>query len=154
MKDEKPLFSIVIPTYNYADSLPRALESILQQPGKDYEVLVVDDGSTDNTKAVIENLISSYPDRFNAVSRENSGPAATRNYGIHHTSGDWLIFLDADDELMPDTLAELRKFITDYKTVRLIVGGHMVAESDGSERYRGVKALCPRMPRLVLSVIC
>ena len=141
MKTEERLFSVVIPAYNYAESLSRALESVLLQPGNDYEVLIVDDGSTDDTSAVIERLKTLYPARFNAVSRENSGPAAVRNYGISNTTGEWLIFLDADDELMPDALAELRRFIAGHESVRLIVGGHMVADTDGSERYRGVKAL-------------
>ena len=111
------------------------------QPGNDYEVLIVDDGSTDDTSAVIERLKTLYPARFNAVSRENSGPAAVRNYGISNTTGEWLIFLDADDELMPDALDEMRRFIAGHESVRFIIGGHMVADADGSERYRGVKAL-------------
>ncbi|WP_211828585.1 glycosyltransferase family 2 protein [Kistimonas asteriae] len=141
MKTEKCLFSVVIPAYNYADSLPRALESVLQQSGNDYEVLIVDDGSTDNTRDVIDHLRSTYPGRFDAVTRENSGPAAVRNFGINNTTGEWLIFLDADDELMPDALDNLRRFISEHDTVRIIVGGHMVADADGSERYRGVKTL-------------
>ena len=142
MKTGDCLFSVVIPAHNYADTLPRALESVLRQPGNDYEVLVVDDGSTDATKEVIDRLKIAYPSRFEAVTRENAGLAATRNYGIDHTAGPWLIFLDADDELMPDALAEFRRFIVAHETVRLVTGGHIASEVvDGSERYHGAKPL-------------
>ncbi|MCK5894325.1 MAG: glycosyltransferase family 2 protein [Endozoicomonadaceae bacterium] len=141
MKPDKLLFSIVIPAYNYAGSLARALKSVLEQVGNDYEVLMVDDGSTDNTSAVISRLLQTYPERFRTVTRSNAGSAATRNYGIENTTGEWLIFLDADDELMPDALSELRRFIEQHSAVKLVVGGHRVVESDGRERYRGIRCL-------------
>lgn len=141
MKPDKLLFSIVIPTYNYAGSLGRALKSVLEHAGNDYEVLIVDDGSTDNTRAVISRLLQTYPKRFRTATRSNAGPAATRNYGIENTTGEWLIFLDADDELMPDALRELRRFIEKNAAVRLVIGGHRVVEHDGRERYRGIRCL-------------
>lgn len=141
MKSGNPLFSVIIPAYNYADSLARALESVLGQAGNDYEVLIVDDGSTDNTSAVIERLLDTYPKRFRAVTRSNAGPAATRNYGIEKTTGEWLIFLDADDELMPDALNELRRFIEQNSGIKLVIGGHVSVSSDGRECYRGAQCL-------------
>lgn len=79
MKSGKPLFSVIIPAYNYAGSLARALESVLGQAGNDYEVLVVDDGSTDNTSAVIERLLDTYPKRFRTITQSNAGVAVARN---------------------------------------------------------------------------
>ena len=141
MNLEKKLFSIVIPTYNYAETLARAVESALKQSGDDYEILVVDDGSTDKTLSIIKNLHNTYPGRFRSVSKANSGVAAARNYGVDHTTGDWLIFLDADDELMPDALSELRQCITENSIVKLIIGGHISIESNGKVRYRSVNPI-------------
>ncbi|MGI2027309.1 glycosyltransferase family 2 protein [Endozoicomonas acroporae] len=140
MSNANPFFSIVIPVYNYAHSLARAVDSVLVQGGDDYEVLVVNDGSTDNTDMVLNALHQKYHDRFHSVSRSNHGLAATRNYGIDHTSGEWLIFLDSDDELAPDALATLRSTIKKSPKVRMVVGGHISVAEDGSSCYRGVKA--------------
>ena len=134
------LFSIIIPAYNYALTLPRALASVLVQKSDDVEILVINDGSTDDTEAVLARLHQQYPNQFRSVKRSNHGPAATRNYGIAHTTGHWLIFLDSDDELVPENLAILREKIGAQPDVRLIVGGHMAVEPDGCERYRGVDA--------------
>ncbi len=137
--NKKPLFSVVIPAYNYAATLPRALLSVIEQSGDDYEVLVINDGSTDNTENVLKEMELKHPEEFTWVTRENRGPAATRNYGIDSTSGDWLIFLDADDDFMPDALHHFREKIKNNSVTRMIIGGHLSVEPDGEERYRKVK---------------
>jgi glycosyltransferase involved in cell wall biosynthesis len=94
--------SIVIPTYNRADILPRALESVLSQTVSDFEVIVVDDGSTDNTEAVV----NSYDDpRLRYVrSEERKGANAARNAGIDAAEADIVSFLDSDDTFHPQHL--------------------------------------------------
>ena len=91
--------SVIIPSYNAAKYLPEALESILNQTRKADEIILIDDGSTDNT----EQLISSYPEVI-YFKQENSGTAAALNEGIKKSSGDILAFLDADDIWMPDKI--------------------------------------------------
>ncbi|WP_281645898.1 glycosyltransferase family 2 protein [Parendozoicomonas sp. Alg238-R29] len=140
MAHPKTLFSVIIPAYNYGKTLGRALESVLCQSGSDYEVLVINDGSTDNTEVVLDELHAVYPGRFRSVSRSNCGLAATRNYGIHHTGGEWLIFLDSDDELDSEALSNLRSTIEANPHARMVVGGHMSVSENGSSRYRGVNA--------------
>jgi glycosyltransferase involved in cell wall biosynthesis len=100
---DKPLFSIVIPTYNRADRLKKALESLVAQTYKNFEVIVCDDGSTDNTGEVI----NSFTDKLtiNYIWEENwGGPARPRNNGIKASKGDWICFLDSDDFCYPEKL--------------------------------------------------
>ena len=100
---EKPLISIIIPTYNRAHIIPETLDSILAQTYTNWECIVVDDGSTDNTKAVIENYIKR-DNRFHYYKRpdeKQKGPCSCRNYGFEKSSGQFINFFDSDDLLKP-----------------------------------------------------
>ncbi len=96
---DKPPVSVVIPVYNGERYLAEAIESVLAQTYRSFEVTVVDDGSTDQTR----NIIKSYPE-LNYLYQANSGPAAAKNTGIRTAQGEFLSFLDADDIWMPDKL--------------------------------------------------
>ncbi len=119
---QPPLFSIVIPTYNYATEVPRAIRSVLKQSGNDWELIVVNDGSTDNTIDVLEELKKN--SSFRIFNQKNSGPAATRNKGISLSSGQYLIFLDADDEMSENALQHFRENICSQPDVGVFIGGH------------------------------
>jgi len=95
--------AIIIPCYNYGRFLGDAIESALAQTVQPAEILVVDDGSTDNTAAVA----SQYEPLLRYVYQENAGPSSARNYGIRITQSQWLLFLDADDILDPQAIQEL-----------------------------------------------
>jgi hypothetical protein len=96
-----PKFSIVIPLYNKGRLVERAIESILRQSVDDWELIVVDDGSSDEGPA----LVAKHTDpRVQLVRQDNQGPGAARNKGIALASGQWIAFLDADDEWLPDHL--------------------------------------------------
>jgi len=95
-----PLFSIIIPTYNRRELLLQALASVWMQTFTDYEVLVVDDGSTDGTWEELQALGS----RVCALHQQNAGPGAARNLGAQHATGDYLALLDSDDLWFPWTL--------------------------------------------------
>ena len=97
----KPLISVIIPLYNKEDCILKTLESITTQDFEDYEIVVVDDGSKDNSVALIENL---HNDKINIYQKSNGGPASARNYGVDHSKGKWGLFLDADDTLEPGAL--------------------------------------------------
>jgi glycosyltransferase involved in cell wall biosynthesis len=90
--------SVVIPAYNHARWLPECIESALNQTLKAHEVVVVDDGSQDNTREVA----SRYPVKY--VHQENAGISAARNTGLRQSTGDWIAFLDADDYWLPGKL--------------------------------------------------
>lgn len=133
-----PLFSVVIPTYNYAHTLTRAVESVLSQAGDDYELIVVNDGSSDNTDQVVQALQKQYPGRISYHPQDNAGLAATRNRGMEVSTGHYLVFLDADDALTESALDHLRLAINQHPYVGIVIGGHIAVstERDGHpERY-------------------
>ncbi len=92
------LVSVIIPTYNRASVILRAVESVLNQTYRDLECIVVDDGSTDNTLDILNTLSDS---RLKIIKSENRGVSAARNLGFHHSNGQWIALLDSDDEWLP-----------------------------------------------------
>ena len=92
--------SVIIPTYNRKNTLPRAVESVLNQTHKPIEIIVVDDGSTDGTKEWFSEM---YP-LVHYIYQVNSGVSSARNTGINSARGDWIALLDSDDEWLPDKL--------------------------------------------------
>ena len=96
-----PFFSIIIPTFNRAHILKRAIDSIFSQSFIEYEIVIVDDGSTDNTQEVITAIKS---DNLKYVLQQNKGVCAARNAGVAISNGSYLIFLDSDDTLKEEAL--------------------------------------------------
>lgn len=99
----KPLISVIIPTYQHASSLPACLDSIFHQDYKNIEIIVVDDGSTDNTQDVLAN----FKDRIKIIKQENQGSNPARNRGWKEAKGEYLIFCDADVVMKPDMIEKL-----------------------------------------------
>lgn len=97
---ESKLFSIVIPAYNREKTIERSINSALNQTYDNVEVIVVDDGSVDNTKEVVNKYIP----RIKYIYQENSGAQRARNNGLLHAKGEFILFLDSDDELLPECL--------------------------------------------------
>lgn len=98
-----PSVSVVIATYNRARFLPETIESVLTQRFQDFEIIVVDDGSTDETQQVLKG----YGDKIRSLHQENRGPSAARNLGIHQARGKWIAIQDSDDLSTPDHLEVL-----------------------------------------------
>ncbi|MCH8012521.1 MAG: glycosyltransferase [Candidatus Marinimicrobia bacterium] len=113
-----PFFSVVIPTYNCAKFLKRALTSVFSQTYQNFEVIVVDNSSTDNT----ENVIKSFAEnRMNVIEVNNNGIIAySRNKGIKNAKGDWIAFLDSDDVWKPNKLEKVRDVIDHNSEVILV----------------------------------
>ena len=111
-ESESPFISVIIPTYNRAHELKRAVSSVLNQDYPHFDLWVIDDGSTDNTLEVIEDFKKNHsskkggakPPKIHYIKTENRGGAA-RNTGIHHSKGRWCAFLDSDDEWLKDKLS-------------------------------------------------
>lgn len=123
--------SVVIPAYNYGETLPRAAESVLRQLDEHAELIIIDDGSTDNTAVVMAALEQAYPGQFRAIRQVNAGLAAVRNRGIDEARGAYLVFLDADDEMVDGALALLLRHIAENPDSRLIIGGHISVYANG-----------------------
>jgi glycosyltransferase involved in cell wall biosynthesis len=92
------LVSVIIPTYNRAKTIERAVNSVLAQTWKKTEVIVVDDGSTDQT----DEILKAFGDKIHVICQQNRGPGAARNAGIQEAKGEIISFLDSDDEWLPD----------------------------------------------------
>jgi len=105
-----PFFSIVIPTYNRAHLIQHALNAILKQDFADYEVIVVDDGSTDNTKTIVTGYSDS---RINYIHQENGERGKARNTGTKNAKGTYIFFLDSDDLIAPTYLSVAAKHLTE-----------------------------------------
>jgi len=103
-------FSVILPTYNRVKFIKNAINSVLNQTFIDFELIIIDDGSTDNTLEIVTNINDS---RIKYHYQENSERSAARNKGIDNASGTWICFLDSDDEYQTNHLSELAKFIED-----------------------------------------
>lgn len=113
----KKLFTVVIPLYNKEAFVRRCVDSVLSQTETNYELIVVNDGSTDGGVSVI----SSYDDkRIKIINQDNEGVACARNRGILESSSEWVAFLDADDYWLSEHLEELKKLIENYSDVGIV----------------------------------
>lgn len=92
------MVSVIIPSYNRASTIKRAAESVLNQTYSDLELIIVDDGSTDNTKEVVESI---HDNRLHYIYQDNAGACVARNNGIAYARGEWIAFQDSDDEWLP-----------------------------------------------------
>lgn len=126
--------STIIPTYNHADLLPRAIESVLSQADERVELIVVDDGSSDDTVAVLTKAQEQYGPRLQVIRQANSGAAAARNTGLRASRGQHVLFLDADDELLPGALQVILETLAARPATGLLLGGSLKIHLDGRER--------------------
>lgn len=108
MKAQNPSISIIVPIYNREKWLRNCLDSISSQTFKDWECILINDGSTDNSLKIAQEYAANDP-RFIVFSQENQGVSAARNLGLDHAQGKWLAFVDSDDEIAPDYLEILYK---------------------------------------------
>ena len=137
LTDSSPKVSVIIPLYNKAAFIERAIDSILSQTVQDFEIVVVNDGSTDGG----EIIVNAYTDsRIRLINQENSGVSVARNNGVYASRAEFVAFLDADDEWLPDfldTVLRLRRKWPDaglYGTNRIIV--------NTSPKYKETLVLC------------
>jgi glycosyltransferase involved in cell wall biosynthesis len=122
-----PRVSIAIPTYNRADLVAKAIDSVLDQDYLDREVIVVDNGSTDGTPAVLD----AYGDRIRVLSRDNLGRAGGRNEAILAARGELIAFLDSDDEWLPGSLARRVYALDQHPDVGMVHGHVTVIDEQG-----------------------
>ncbi len=113
MQENLPKISVVMATYNRADTVPRAIESILNQTFKDFEFIIVNDGSADETQTILESY-TQRDRRVKIVVQKNEGPARARNHGVQHAKGKYIAFMDDDDLSLPARLDEQYKLLEEH----------------------------------------
>ena len=128
LNGESPKFSVIMPVYNLAETLPRAIESVIDQSWPAHEIIVVDDGSTDNSLQVANGFAS----KVRVISQTNAGVSAARNRGAESATGDWLAFLDADDWYYPDRLRWHAEWIGRDADLDFLTGDYEYRREDGS----------------------
>ncbi|OJF68804.1 hypothetical protein BK026_08380 [Alteromonas sp. V450] len=127
--------SIVLPTYNRAATIGRAIESVLNQTYPDFELLIVDDGSTDNTEIVVAQYLKD--PRVKYYKRKNQGASAARNFGISVGTGDYVAFQDSDDEWLENKLAlQISSFAECADSVCMVYGDLLRVNNAGIEEIR------------------
>ncbi len=129
--------SIIVPAYNAVDCIGEAIASVLAQTEQDFEILVIDDASSDATAALVEAAASDDPRIRLLRARENGGPGAARNQGIAAASGEWIAPLDADDRFHPQRLERLAG-IGERQGVDMVADNLMVCEGAGPELRRAM----------------
>lgn len=122
--------SVIIPAYNAEHFLREAIDSALSQTLPAYEILVINDGSTDRTRAVAE----SYGDRITYIEQQNQGQGAARNAGLAKASGRFIAFLDADDFWQPEFLEKCVNFLHAHEEAVAVLTAYEIIDLDGSRR--------------------
>lgn len=136
--DRKQMVSVIIPTYNRAHSIGASIQSVLNQTWQSFEIIVVDDGSTDNTRQVVEHFDD---DRIRYIGMEkNGGASRARNEGIRQSKCDFIAFLDSDDEWMPQKLEkQMQEMLQAPEKVGVVYCRMRGCKKDGSFIY------CPEL---------
>lgn len=130
-----PTFSVIIPVYNGAQTVGRAIESVLAQTYPAYEIIVVDDGSIDATAKAV----ALFGSRVRYIYQPNAGVAAARNAGVQHATGEWLAFLDADDWYYPDRLRWHAEWIQEDADLDFLTGDYEYLKPDGTKISRSME---------------
>ena len=110
-------FSIIVPIYNVEKYLDFCLKSIKEQTFKDFEVIMVDDGSTDNSSDIAKKYVN---EQFKYYNKKNGGLSSARNYGVQHATGEYILFVDSDDYIASNTLEQLAIHIKKYPNLDII----------------------------------
>lgn len=134
MQASVPSIAVVVPLYNKEDAIVRTIESILNQSRPPDELVIVDDGSSDNSLELARQAIAKAGDKVKAkvIAQENAGVSVARNRGADESSANYIAFMDADDEWLPDYLAELEKLTLACPTAGFLTIRHGKVNADGS----------------------
>lgn len=138
MLDRQPLFSVVIPTYNRAQMILVAIQSVLDQSFQEFELIVVDDGSTDSTRETLERLVDH---RVRYLRQTNRGRSVARNIGASVAQGRYLVFLDSDDEVLPMWLERLASAIHSSGVAVVCCGAYVLSDTANQHGREGTIVL-------------
>ena len=129
----EPTVSVVVPTYNRAELLPRALDSIIGQTFSDWEIVLVDDGSIDGTSELAATYERQLGSLFRFIRQDNQGSSAARNLGIDESRGEFVAFLDSDDEFFPTKLERQLELFRRRPKLGFVYSDYTFVELDGAQ---------------------
>ena len=132
------MISIVIPLYNKENSIQRTIDSILEQTNQDYEVIIVDDGSTDRSSEIVKSYNN---EKFHYYLKQNGGVSSARNYGIQKSKGEWIMFLDADD-CLSETAIETFLSMIEKQEADLYLSGFYMEKPDKKIYVNHIEKSC------------
>lgn len=139
MQQHSSFFSVILPTFNRAHLIKRALDSVLLQTFEDWELLIIDDGSSDNTREVVQDYL--LDPRISYSYEVNSGPAMARNRGIASARGEYITFIDSDDEYLPEHL-QTRYELLKSSDIDLLHGGlEIIGDPYVADRFDNTKRI-------------
>ncbi len=107
IKDKKIKVSVIVPVYNTEDYLYKCIDSLIHQTLEEIQIVIVNDGSTDNSQGIIDSYVKKYPDKMISLKQENRGQASARNNALKHVEGEYIGFLDSDDFVNPDMFEKM-----------------------------------------------
>ena len=157
----EPLFSVIIPVYNVAPELKRAVKSVQVQGFTDWEIVLIDDGSTDGSGELCDELAKA-DSRIRVLHQANAGVVAARQNGFLSSSGQWILFLDGDDEFEPDTFDILSTYIIHsapeaqilkYGYVQMLYDGNMIRHCSSFTGTFDVMTLISQMKKTPLEFL-
>jgi glycosyltransferase involved in cell wall biosynthesis len=123
-----PIISIIVPTYNRANLIEKTILSLLAQSDNRYEIIIVDDGSTDNTEMIVEKYVS---DKLSYYKKENGERAAARNFGTQKARGQYINWFDSDDIALENHVATAVEMIEKYNNPEVFAVGYSIADTSG-----------------------
>lgn len=132
-------YSVIIPVYNKAETIAESIKSVLAQTEQNFELIIVNDGSSDNLQEAIKDFPS-----IRVINQENGGVSVARNTGIKEAKGDYVCFLDADDLYLPNHLEELNFLIKEYPQAVMFFTSHIETFTNGETR--NISNLLPKFP--------
>ena len=155
------MISVIIPLYNKEQFVGQTINSLLSQTFKEFEAIFVDDGSTDKSPQIVEDI---HDNRIKLIRKKNGGPSSARNLGVEEAKYDWILYLDADDCLLPNALELFVKYINQVGMTHDCILGNFFYERSGKRKlYSNYKegaisnnfksfVLCKCMPRTGVAV--
>ncbi len=132
------MISIVIPLYNKESQIAKTLKAVLGQTFQDYEIIIINDGSTDNSVGEVNNF---HDPRIRLINQDNAGVSAARNRGIQESKGRYVAFLDADDEWMPDYLENIHQLILKYSRCNVFACRYMFSDEYNNQIQTSISGI-------------
>ena len=133
---EEPLVSVIVPVYNVEQYLPKCIESISSQTYKNLEILLIDDGSTDSSGKICDDVAKENK-AIKVLHTQNRGISSTRNLGIKHSSADYICFIDSDDYVLKDYVSYLKDLLFN-SNADMAISAHTIRYASGKSIYKGI----------------